>query len=550
MAALDDCLVTEVEDTLDFFPRGLDGVNARILLQIVQRRREIAAKLLRWTVMAVRLLKLSEIGALLADAKKPAAFSLDRDEAVRSQVSYCGYFLTIKNDEIGLIHQSAKDYLLRQATDSNPVLEAFRVKSYETHVEIATTCFDYLQNGSFANGVFVHDHARIEAFPLLSYAAFNWPEHAKFLLRTERIFDLSLPFYQRDSQVRISWLFSYSFENGLFEAGFSLGIEDLYSFPLLHMACFWDILPLAENLLLLHADLLNEAERFSYIHQRDELGNTALRLAACQGYTGIVQLFLDKGASINATGSKPSSYKRPLYEAASRGHVSVVQLLLDRKDGVNERRVAILEAAKCGNVNVITSILDIKGTAIGGQDLTSTLGVATQYAAKYGEESTVRLLLDRGAEVDGVPDSYGPLALRSAAKRGHRAIVQLLLDYGTDPNFNFNENHHDLCPVLHEAVNSENESVVRLLIDHGADIEARHNGIDSKNLTPLLFAAEICCANVLALLLGRGADVNALDSDGGFTWQRVVISAMVTPLFLNQHTRTRQGLAGKWCDCY
>ncbi|MCJ1392832.1 hypothetical protein MMC18_005704, partial [Xylographa bjoerkii] len=140
---------TEVERALDLFPPGLDELYARILLQIDISRREIAAKILRWVVMAVRPLTLSELSVVTETTVGPSA-AFSRDETMRDQVLCCGYFLTIKGDEVGLIHQSAKDYLLRKTHDSNSELEVFRVKEEAANLEIARKCLDYLQNGALA----------------------------------------------------------------------------------------------------------------------------------------------------------------------------------------------------------------------------------------------------------------------------------------------------------------------------------------------------------------------------------------------------------------
>lgn len=46
------------------------------------------------------------------------------------------------------------------------------------------------------------DDTHRKKFPLLSYAALHWPEHAKDLVHSTDIFDLSLPFWKENSQTR------------------------------------------------------------------------------------------------------------------------------------------------------------------------------------------------------------------------------------------------------------------------------------------------------------------------------------------------------------
>ncbi|MCJ1398835.1 hypothetical protein MMC11_002036 [Xylographa trunciseda] len=63
--ALKKYKASEVENALDYFPPGLDELYARMLLQIDVGRQEIAARILRWVVMAVRPLTLSELSTAL-----------------------------------------------------------------------------------------------------------------------------------------------------------------------------------------------------------------------------------------------------------------------------------------------------------------------------------------------------------------------------------------------------------------------------------------------------------------------------------------------------
>jgi hypothetical protein len=203
------CTSTEVENAIELFPSGLEGLYARMLLQISEHRRETAAKILRWVVMAVRPLSLSELSAAVGTTAR-SSVGLSCEEVMREQVTFCGYFLTVKGDEVILIHQSAKDYLLRKTLDSNPELEFFRIGENKANLEIARRCLAYLQDGALAGGklnlggrhlgdrdTLVKDTSRLKAFPLLSYAALHWPEHARSLASSEDIFDLSSLFIKR-----------------------------------------------------------------------------------------------------------------------------------------------------------------------------------------------------------------------------------------------------------------------------------------------------------------------------------------------------------------
>ena len=93
---------------------------------------------------------------------------------------------------------------------------------------------------------------------------------------------------------------------------------------------------------------------------------------------------------------------------------------------------------------------------------------ALHSASRGGHVTTVRLLLDRGANIKAKdPDKRTPL--HTAAGHGHEAAVGLLLDRGADIEA---EDSHNWTP-LHTAARRGHEAAVRLLLDRGADIEAK-----------------------------------------------------------------------------
>ncbi|OCL01008.1 ankyrin, partial [Cenococcum geophilum 1.58] len=57
---------------------------------------------------------------------------------------------------------------------------------------------------------------------------------------------------------------------------------------------------------------------------------------------------------------------------------------------------------------------------------------ALHYAAQKGHEAVVRLLLDRGANIEAKCKFTDSTALHDAALYGHVAVTELLLDRGAD----------------------------------------------------------------------------------------------------------------------
>ena len=87
-----------------------------------------------------------------------------------------------------------------------------------------------------------------------------------------------------------------------------------------------------------------------------------------------------------------------------------------------------MEVAANGNIETVRLLLD-RGAEINQQDI---LGVtALMKAAANGHIRTVRLLLDRGAEINQ-KNIFGTAAITWAANRGRLNIVRLLLNRGAD----------------------------------------------------------------------------------------------------------------------
>ncbi|CAG1999053.1 unnamed protein product [Fusarium graminearum] len=124
---------------------------------------------------------------------------------------------------------------------------------------------------------------------------------------------------------------------------------------------------------------------------------------------------------------------------------------------------------------------------------------------------TVKLLLERGADIEAKDSEYGQTPLLWAAKNGNEAVVNLLLEKGAD--IEAKDSEYDQTLLLWAATNG-NEAIVKLLVEKGADIEAKDSEYDQ---TPLLWAATNRNEAVVKLLVEKGADIEAKDSEYGQT---------------------------------
>ena len=79
--------------------------------------------------------------------------------------------------------------------------------------------------------------------------------------------------------------------------------------------------------------------------------------------------------------------------------------------------------------------------------------------ASQGHDTTVRLLLEKGVEVNAQGGCYGS-AQQAAAMAGHDTIVRLILKHGADMNAQGGYYGN----ALQAAVESDHEAILRLLI--------------------------------------------------------------------------------------
>jgi len=129
-------------------------------------------------------------------------------------------------------------------------------------------------------------------------------------------------------------------------------------------------------------------------------------------------------------------------------------------------------------------------------------------AAQRGDVETVRLLLEKGADINYKhPMVLGHTPMTIAAAWGHTGVVSLLLDHGASAD----QQSEDGVSALQCAASTDKSEMVKLLLDRMADVNHR----DKSGRTPLFDAAcSKCPPENARLLLAKGADINATDNKG------------------------------------
>jgi len=155
------------------------------------------------------------------------------------------------------------------------------------------------------------------------------------------------------------------------------------------------------------------------------------------------ELLLDHGAAVDGIGGWS-----PLEEALYWNNRRVIDLLLERGAKVQNLRIA----AGLGRTDAIESYFNADGSlkpeageidwpfghvekswSQGRQEIINNAFV---YACMHGHIDAAQLLLEKGAEINAVPEGfdYAGTGLHYAALNGHRAMIEFLLEHGADRN--------------------------------------------------------------------------------------------------------------------
>jgi ankyrin repeat protein/CHAT domain-containing protein len=202
----------------------------------------------------------------------------------------------------------------------------------------------------------------------------------------------------------------------------------------------------------------------------DEQGKTALSLAAAAGNASVVELLADSGAKIDAVDANGSTPLLCAVEHPESQSQKAVELLLAHGANPNAQSkgslTPLLLAVHHDDEALVRVLVD-KGAnlELGFNELEVTPFLL---AASQGDESIVRFLLARGANLRAcTTDGYS--ALHYAVAGGHAAVARYLIQQGIDVN----AQTADHVTALFLASVKGEEALVALLIQSGANVNLR-----------------------------------------------------------------------------
>ncbi len=201
------------------------------------------------------------------------------------------------------------------------------------------------------------------------------------------------------------------------------------------------------------------------VNARSDDHRTPLMIAARHpGAARIVKFLLDHGANPNPNG-KPVGESSPLLEALTAGDEATAQLLIRR--GADARATAE-QGLTMAVVTKCERALETLAAAITD---TNAYTIALQNTVVFGDLKAVRLMLDRGADVNAF-DPFGktPLMYAAISQVLPVEVVKLLIERGADVNAKCQhaKGGDTGLSVLDIAKLNGNTSIVDLLVNAGA----------------------------------------------------------------------------------
>ncbi|KAH8745168.1 ankyrin repeat-containing domain protein [Hyaloscypha finlandica] len=200
---------------------------------------------------------------------------------------------------------------------------------------------------------------------------------------------------------------------------------------------------------------------------------------------------LDAGAPVNRPNGEPSSALHGVIE-----------------EGWEEILARILEPQRNAIINYMWCNKDIEEEEGAGEPRTPT-----QLAADNGRLNIVKMLVDRGADINEAPGyRFGRTALQAATSRENpeMELVQFLLEKGA--HVNAKPAVHGGITALQGAAISGDIILAKLLLDKGAEVNAAPALIDGRYA--IEGAAEHGRLDMVQLLLNAGAKGNVLHGTG------------------------------------
>ena len=432
--------------------------------------RSRAMDTLRWVTFAYRPLLVQELAeALVVNLESDmVAFSDDDlpstvdDEFIDGEIkNLCGPFVELQDDSqrpdpsfrtVHLVHASVYEFLVKKL----PVPPLFgsgpdRPRSSALQdADLAARCIRFLDSPQAWES---RTEGDIRSFA--RYATHAWFSHLRDSAGYyENVSELVNDFLRSDNSHFNNWKRRYEGDQFPYtEVGFGTPF---------YYACLFGFVPVMEFLHNTNNCDLNFVGGGYY--------GTPLQAVCATGCMDAFKCLMSWKADPRIRSGR---HQTALNAAAYFGHLEIVKALLDQE--VPGKHEAIIIAAGRGHTNIVRLLLD-KGAHVNGLNLSDPLhprfwanmssAAPLLAAADNGHAGIVKLLLKDGADVS-IRTNKGDTALHLATIRNDGDIIKLLLEKCASAN----AENEDRNTALHLAVDRNSPENVTLLLEHGADID-------------------------------------------------------------------------------
>ncbi|KAK6505067.1 hypothetical protein TWF481_006990 [Arthrobotrys musiformis] len=556
---------TGISEAITQVSQTVDGTYEKILSK--SRDFEKAKKLLQIVVAAVRPLSPEEMCLALALKDNHQSYGdLRLEEGVRFRQNIreiCGFLIIIKDSRIYLLHQTLKEFLLRESKtpqlgQTNVVEWKCTFQLHDAHGVLANICVRCLLFREFEDqpleeegtGDTVDEYVKNYVF--LDYSAKHWTIH---LHESKAKLDPTAPEYRSNESETKSILKLCDTSSKRYLTWFRVYWATTKSdfpkgFTTLMLASYFGLITAILN--LLERDIDGEIDLDS---EDETYGRTALSWAAENGFDYVVELLLGgiggrwkgislpfrKGVDVNSTDTMS---RTPIVYAVLNGHVTTVDLLLKAGASIDQRDdllgTPLAYGLFSGNraISVLVSIKAAKAKIeFDEREIHNMLFLAVS----QGNTVVLKLILKTGkADLNFKYTSggrLGPLVseqktlLSNAIFNSDEDIVSMLLETGqVDPNIVGDERAR--APLSLAVLNGDENICKLLLATQKVDANLR----DVWGMTPLLYATKQCYELEASSL--ESQDESSSETSSESLIKLLVESGQVDPNIADNKNRT------------
>ncbi|KAL7894112.1 hypothetical protein HDV64DRAFT_260777 [Trichoderma sp. TUCIM 5745] len=383
---------------LQKMPKGLPSLYKR-LLDTTLEQEDSGADMVRRVLSLVAVCKRPLSVLELSEACQIYQEEVDietRIQFTRDQIASCRLLIIIQDEKVLLLHQSVKDYLV--GADSSHFMSEL-----DAHASVAYRCVNFLIE-QFHSKEQPNTH-------FLSYAAQQWPNHARMAQSRFEVGDSEAEFFRVNSPSREYWL------DILRKDGGRIYYQISEQFSISHIAGRWGIASLIDYVATQNYQQPNIQTLMPAINCDclDEDDRTPMAYAVDWGHIGVITKLLCLGAKVN---------ERIVTSAAknARHGMEMIRLFLDHRGDQIIITEGIVEAA-VENENgkeMMTLLFDERGDQI-----IITEDIVKAAAENENGKEIMALLLDRRGDQVTITEN---IVKAAAENRNGKEIMALLLD--------------------------------------------------------------------------------------------------------------------------